>query len=51
MRAKIGVSLARTGQRSVSMNLTRTGVLAIVGLLILLPHSGGQGTQKPKVGY
>src|SRR5205807_4036866 len=33
------------------MNLTRMAILAIVGWLILVPHSGGQGTQKPKVGY
>ena len=33
------------------MNRTRTGVLAILALVILAPHSWGQGTEKPKVGY
>jgi SAM-dependent methyltransferase len=33
------------------MNHTRTGVLAILALVILAPHSWGQGTEKPKVGY
>jgi len=33
------------------MNRTRTGVLAILAVAIVAPHSWGQGTEKPKVGY